>query len=66
MGATTSSSCSEAVSPVAFRPLSLPKLLPCDIRLVDMLADKRHHVGRTVDAGQARIEDELGYPCGVS
>jgi hypothetical protein len=30
--------------------------------LVDLLADKRHDVGRTIHAGQARIEDDFSYP----
>ena len=33
-------------------------------RLVDVLADKRHHVGRTIYAGQARIEDEFRHSRG--
>jgi len=34
------------------------------LRLVDVLPDKGHHVGRTIDAGQASVEDDLGYPRG--
>src|SRR5260221_11857192 len=34
------------------------------LRLVDVLPDKGHHFGRTIDAGLASIEDDLGYPRG--
>src|SRR5467141_2959548 len=32
------------------------------LRLVDVLTDEPHHVGRTTDAGQSRFEDELRHP----
>jgi hypothetical protein len=33
------------------------------LRLVNMLTNERHHVSGTLDAGEARIEDQLCYPC---
>jgi hypothetical protein len=62
LGASSSGASSGMGGSVNGTPQHSDQLLV--LRLVDVLADERHHVGRTIYAGQSRIKDQLRHPRG--